>query len=200
MTMSRMSRHAWRACAAAVLAAVIGGAKPAHGQVTAKVPAGTPAWTKGIKAIDNENYWHAVECGKKGGANPACVFWDTDMCKNPEFTLQMYTPYKQVAYIVWQAVSQKKEAPTPSYQSAQKQRVVLGITPLHAAQNPITVVNVKRGGRTIAPATQQVTGGGGSFFFDYAAFAAGSSITIEMVGKAKTVTCSVDAANLSRMR
>ena len=54
--------------------------------------------------------------------------------------------------------------------------------------------------RTIAPATQQVTGGGGSFFFDYAAFAAGSSITIEMVGKAKTVTCSVDAANLSRMR
>lgn len=180
--------------------AVLGTATVSSAQVTGKVGAGTPAWSKGILAINSENYWHAVECGKKGGVNPACVFWDTDMCKNPEFTLVMYTPYKQVAYIVWQAVSQKKEPPTPSFANAQRQRVVVGITPLHTAPNPITTVNVKRGGKTVAAATQQITGGGGSFFFDYATFAATAPITIEMVGKTKTVTCAIDKVNLSRMR
>ena len=189
-------------CAAATLAvaALLSMATVGFAQVTAKVAAGTPPWTKGILGINSENYWHAVECGKQGGTNPACVFWDTDMCKNPEFTLVMYTPYKQVAYTVWQAVSQKKEAPTPSYQGAQKQRIVIGITPLHASQNPITTVNVKRGGKTVPPATQQVVSGGGSFFFDYATFAATAPVTIEMVGKTTTVTCAIDKANLSRMR
>jgi hypothetical protein len=194
-----MIGRGWVAATAVVVALFAAGATTSA-QVAAKVPAGAPPWTKGILAINSENYWHAVECGKKGGTNPACVFWDTDMCKNAEFTLVMYTPYKQVAYTVWQAVSQKKEAPTPSFQSAQRQRVVIGITPLHAAQNPITTVTVKRGGKAVAPATQQVVNGGGSFFFDYATFAATAPITIEMVGKAASVTCTIDKANLSRMR
>ncbi len=190
-----------RAACAALLVGVIGMAVPAGAQVTARVAAGTtPAWSKGIQAINSENYWNAVECGKKGGTNPACVYWDTDMCKNAEFTLVMYTPYKQVAYTVWLAVSKKQPAPTPSYQEAQRQRIVLGITPLHAAENPITTVNVKRGGKTIAPATKQVTNGGGSFFFDYAAFAATGPLTIEMVGKTRTVTCAVSQATAARMR
>ena len=200
MGTTRMIGRARVVAGLGVVAALLAASAPASAQVAAKVAAGTPPWTKGILAINSENYWHAVECGKKGGVNPACVFWDTDMCKNPEFTLVMYTPYKQVAYTVWQAVSQKKDAPTPSFQSAQRQRVVVGITPLHAAQNPVTAVNVKRGGKTIAPSTQQIVNGGGSFFFDYATFAATAPITIEMVGKTTSVTCTVDKANLARMR
>src|SRR4051794_25875653 len=76
----------------------------------------TPAWTKGILPISAESYWNAVECGKQGGQNPACVFYDTGLCKNDDFTIALYTPYKMVAYAVWQAVSQKQPAPTPSYQ------------------------------------------------------------------------------------
>ena len=190
-----------RVSCAMVAIAAIGIAAPAGAQVTAKVAAGTtPAWSKGIQAINSENYWNAVECGKKGGVNPACVYWDTDMCKNGEFTLVMYTPYKQVAYTVWLAVSKKQPAPTPSYQEAQRQRIVLGITPLHAAENPITTVNVKRGGKTIPPSTKQVANGGGSFFFDYAAFAATGPLTIEMVGKTRTVSCAVGQATAARMR
>jgi hypothetical protein len=174
---------------------------PAAAQVVATVPEGiTPPWSNGIQAINSANYWNAVECGKKGGANPACVFWDTGICKNGEFTLVMYTPYKQVAYTVWLAVSKKQPAPTPSYSEAQRQRIVLGITPLHGAQNPITSVAVKRGGKTLLPATQQLANGGGSFFFDYATFAATGSLSIEMVGKATTVSCAVSQATLARMR
>src|SRR5437762_8844373 len=79
----------------------------AHAQtVTAQVPAGiTPAWNQGIQPIGRESYWNAIECGKQATARPACVFYDADLCKNDQFTLALYTPYKQVAYTVWLAVS-----------------------------------------------------------------------------------------------
>ena len=157
-------------------------------------------WTKGIQPISRESYWHAVECGKQGGAQPACVFWDADLCKNGDFTLAFYTPYKQVAYQVWQAVSKKQDPPTPSYVEAQRTRVILGITPVRGSQNPITAVVVRRGGRAVKPATQTVTGGGGTFIFDFAAFAPTASLTIEMTGRSKTISCNVDRSVLSRFR
>ena len=40
-------------------------------------PPQTPAWNKGIKPVDAESYYNAIECGKQGGNSPACVFWDT---------------------------------------------------------------------------------------------------------------------------
>jgi hypothetical protein len=172
----------------------------AHAQVKAHVAANiTPTWSKGIQPISRESYWNAMECGKQAGARPPCVFYDADLCKNDEFTLALYTPYKQVAYTVWQAVSQKREPPTPSYTEAQRTRVVLGVRPLHAA-NPATAVVVKRAGRVIKPATQTLDGGGGTFIFDFAAFAPTGSLTIEVTGKGKSVTCAFDQPTLARMR
>ena len=79
----------------------------ASAQIKAQLPAGiTPAWEHGIQPISRDSYWNAVDCGKQGGANPPCVFYDTGLCKNNDFTLALYTPYKMVAYEVWQAVKQ----------------------------------------------------------------------------------------------
>lgn len=187
------------ALASLLAAGVLPGA--AHAQVRAMVRTDAgPAWTRGIQPISRESYWHAVECGKQGGANPACVFWDADLCKNGDFTLAFYTPYKQVAYQVWQAVSKKQAPPTPSYVEAQRTRVILGITPVRGSQNPITGVVVKRGGRVVEPATQTLAAGGGTFIFDFAAFAPTANITIEMTGRAMTVSCLVDRSVLARFR
>ena len=89
----------------------------------------TPAWNKGILPISPESYYNAIECGKQGGADPPCVFWDTGLCKNDDFVLAMYTPYKQVAYEVWVAVSKKQPAPQPNYPAAQRTRITIGVTP-----------------------------------------------------------------------
>lgn len=176
-------------------------APPASAQVKAHLPANiTPPWNKGIQPISRESYWHAVECGKQGGTAPACVFYDTGLCKNPDFTLALYTPYKQVAYEVWQAVSKKQPPPTPSYQAAQRTRVVLGIRPVRGGQNPLTALTVKRGGTPIAPESKLLDAGGGTFTFDFAAFAPTASVTLEMVGKTATQTCAIDRATLARMR
>jgi len=172
----------------------------AGARVAAKVPAaGTPPWSKGIQPISRESYWHAVECGKQGGENPPCVFYDTGFCQNEEYTLALYTPYKMVAYAVWQAVRQKKEPPTPSYQEAQRTRVVLGIRPLKAA-NPLTGVSLTRGGRAVPPASQTLDAGGATVIYDFAAFAPTSGLTLELTGRAKTVTCTVSTAVLKRLR
>jgi hypothetical protein len=186
--------------ASAILGLALVCAADAGAQVKAQVPpAGKPSWNKGVQPISRESYYSAIECGKQGGPGPACLFYDTDLCKNDEFTLAMYTPYKMVAYTVWQAVQQKREPPNPSYPEAQKLRVVLGVKPRHT-NNPLTALTIKRGGRSVKAATQTLDAGGGTFIFDFATFAPTSGITIEMTGKAKTITCRVDAAVLARFR
>ena len=79
---------------------------PVSAQIRAQLPTGanTPAWDKGIQPISRESYWNAVECGKQGGERPLCVFYDAGLCKNDDFTLALFTPYKMVAYQVWEAV------------------------------------------------------------------------------------------------
>ena len=96
-----------------------------------------------------------MTCGKQSAARPACVFWDADLCANDEFTLAFYTPYKQVAYTVWQAVSRKQPAPTPSYAEAGRMRVIIGLKPRHAAQNPVTGLTIVRGQTTINPSSRR---------------------------------------------
>src|SRR5262249_11471258 len=118
----------------------------AYGQVKALPKPASPPWDKGIQPISRDSYYSAIACGKQGGANPTCVFWDTGLCKNDDFTLTMYTPYKQVAYEVWQAVKNKQEAPTPSYADAQRTRITVGVTAAAAAKNPIAGVTIKRAG------------------------------------------------------
>ena len=159
-----------------------------------------PAWDKGIQPISRESYWNAVECGKQGGQRPLCVFYDADLCKSDDFTLALFTPYKMVAYDVWQAVRQKQAAPTPSFGDAQRTRITLGVTPAAGSKNPVTAAVIKRGGRAVKPATQSLDGGGGRFIFDFAAFAPTEDITIELTGRVRTQTCLVEKAILSKFR
>jgi hypothetical protein len=177
-------------------------AAPVRAQITAKRPTGanTPVWDKGIQPISRESYWNAVECGKQGGERPLCVFYDTGLCKNDDFTLALFTPYKMVAYDVWQAVRQHRDAPTPSYAEAQRTRITLGVTPVKGSKNAITTVNIRRGGRVVKPATQSLDAGGGRFIFDPSAFAPTEDMTIELVGGVKTHTCLVEKPVLAMFR
>ena len=173
---------------------------PALAQIKAQVRPATPAWDKGIQPISAESYYHAIECGKQGGDNPACVFWDTDMCKNNDFTLAWYTAYKQVAYEVWGAVRKKQPAPQPSYGAAQRTRVTIGITPAKGSKNALTDFVVKRSGKPVSPVERSISAGGGRFTFDYPAFAPTSNITLELIGKERTVSCSISTAVLRQLR
>ena len=114
--------------------------------------------------------------------------------------LSLYSPYKQVAYEVWGAVSRKRPAPTPSYQAAQQTRVVIGITPVRGAKNQIANVIVKRGGKAIEPDTRTIDGTSGNFIFPFPPFAPTGTITLDMVGKTRTISCVLDRAALSRLR
>ncbi|MGE3959515.1 MAG: hypothetical protein AB7H96_22565 [Vicinamibacterales bacterium] len=178
--------------------AVCGSMAAAQTAVKATLPAGTPPpWEKGIQPINAESYYHAIECGKQGG-NPACVFWDTGLCKNPDFELAMYTPYKSVAYEVWRVVSQKQPAPTPNYAEAQRTRITVGITPVRGSKNTFTDFVLKRGGKPVTPTARELSTR--RFTFDFPAFAPTAPITLDMVGKEGTVSCSIDVATLKRMR
>jgi hypothetical protein len=173
----------------------------ARAQVTATArPGATPAWNKGMIPISAESYYHAIECGKQGGDDPPCVFWDTGLCKNDDFTLAFYSAYKQVAYEVWTAVRKKRPAPQPSYQSAQRTRVTLSVTPAPGSKNALTDFALKRGGKTVQPAVRTVSGGTGSFTFDYPAWAPTGSVRLDMIGKARTVSCIIPPDVLQQFR
>lgn len=174
----------------------------ARAQIKAQLPAGqiTPAWDKGIQPISRESYWNAIECGKQGGDRPLCVFYDADLCRNDDFALTFFTPYKLVAYEVWQTVRSKQPAPTPDYGAAQRTRITLGVTPVKGSKNAITALVIKRDGRVVKPATESVDSSGGRFIFDFPAFAPTSDITIELVGKSATRTCLVDRSVLKAFR
>src|SRR3954454_25337199 len=158
---------------AVLVAATCVAAAPLRAQIKAQLPAApiAPPWDKGIQPISRESYWNAVECGKQGGARPACVFYDADLCKNEDFTLALYTPYKAVAYEVWRVVHNGQPAPTPSYGEAQRTRVTLGVTRAAGSKNTITGVTIKRGGKTIEPLARALDATGGKFTFDFPAFA-----------------------------
>ena len=182
---------------------VLSGASGARAQTPLKAqlpPNMTPAWSKGIQAINQENYWNAVACGKRGGQRPLCVFYDAEICKNPDFELAMFTPYKMVAYEVWRAVRAKQEAPTPSYAEAQRTRITVKLTPMPGAKNALTGLQIKRGAATIKPVSQSVDAGVGNFIFDFPAFAPTGGIVLDMVGRARTVSCEIDRDTLARMR
>jgi len=163
-------------------------------------PPGVPAWDKGIQPISRDSYYNAIDCGKKGGANPTCVFWDTGLCKNDDFTLAIYTPYKMVAYEVWQAVRRKQEPPTPSYAEAQRTRVTVGVTPAAGSKNAIAAVTVKRGAAVVKPAAQSLEGAGGKFTFEPSAFAPTADVVLQLAGKTKTQTCTIPQGVLALFR
>ena len=163
-------------------------------------PAPTPPWTKGILPISPESYYNAIECGKQGGDDPACVFWDTGLCKNDNFELAWYTPYKQVAYEVWVAVRKKQPPPQPNFQAALKTRVTIGVTLVKGAKNTLKELVVKRAGKPAVAVDRSVSGGGGRFTFDTAVFAATGDVTLELVGSERTLSCVVPQAVLRQLR
>ena len=157
-----------------------------------------PPWAKGISAITPESYYHAIECGKQGGDDPPCVFWDTGLCRNDDFAIAMYTPYKQVAYEVWQAVRKKQPPPQPNYQAAQRTRVTLGVTPVKGSTNGLTNLIVRRAGKPVTPVDGSLASA--RWTFDYPAFAPTANVTLEMVGKARTISCTIDQKTLGSFR
>ena len=173
-----------------------------HAQIKAKLPAEpmTPAWDKGIRPISRDSYWNAVACGKQGGARPACVFYDADLCRNDDFTLALYTPYKSVAYEVWRVVRTGQPAPTPSYGEAQRTRVTVGVTLAAGSKNTITGLVIKRGGKTIEPTARALDTTGGKFTFDFPAFAPTADITIEVAGRLRARSCTVVQPVLTMFR
>src|SRR5437868_6261925 len=185
-----------------LLAALCIDAAPLRAQIKARLPEGpmTPPWDKGIQPISRDSYWNAVECGKQGGARPACVFYDADLCKNEDFTLAMYTPYKSVAYEVWRVVRSGQPAPTPSYGEAQRTRVTIGVTPAAGSKNTVTGLTIKRGGKTIEPLARALDATGGKFTFDFAPFAPTADITIDVAGKLRARGCTVEQSVLSMFR
>jgi hypothetical protein len=112
----------------------------------------------------------------------------------------MFTPYKMVAYEVWQAVRNKQEPPTPSYAEAQRTRVTVGVTPVAGTKNPIAGVTINRGGAAIKPVSQSLEAGGGKFTFDFPAFAPTADLTLELAGRARTQTCRIPQAVLTKFR
>jgi hypothetical protein len=174
-------------------------ASPLAAQVKAQPRSGaTPPWSKGIIAIGPESYYHAIECGKQGGDDPPCVFWDSGLCRNDDFAIAMYTPYKQVAYEVWQAVRKKQPPPQPNYQAAQRQRVTIGITPVKGSTNVLTTLVLRRNGKQVTPVDGSVASA--RWTFDYPAFAPTGSVTLEIVGKTRTVSCAIDQTTLASFR
>jgi hypothetical protein len=160
----------------------------------------TPAWTKGIQPINRESYYNAIDCGKQGGQDPPCVFWDTGFCRNAEFDLTFYTGYKMVAYAVWDAVRKKQPAPTPDYAEAQRTRVTVAVKPLKAKDNAVVDVHIRRGGKILQPIARAPTAADTRFTFDYPAWAAGSDIDLEIVGKTRPVLCRIEKDVLAQMR
>ena len=129
------------------------------------------------------------------------MFYDAVLCPNDDYTLAMFTPYKMVAYEVWRAVNQQQEAPTPSYAEAQRTRISVKLTPKAAAKNPVTALTIKRGEQIVKPVSQSLEAGGvGTFIFDFAPFAPTEDISLEMAGKARTVSCAIDKSVLSSLR
>ena len=186
---------------AALVACVLLVPALSHAQIKAVArPGATPAWNKGLRPITPESYYHAIECGKQGGDDPACVFWDTGICQNDDFTLAFYSAYKEVAYQVWAAVRKKQPAPQPNYQSAQRTRVTVGVSGVRGSKNTFTNLVLARGGKAVPPVDRSVSGGSGRFTFDYAAWAPTSTVTLELVGKTKTLACVIPPSVLRQFR
>ena len=161
-------------------------------------PGATPAWNKGLQPISAESYYNAIECGTQGGGDPPCVFWDTGLCKNDDFTLAAYSAYKQVAYQVWTAVQRQQPVPQPDYQVAGRTRVTITLTPTPGSDNLLTDLILTRDGIPVDPVERSVRNG--RFTFDYPAWAPTATVTLNMVGEARTISCVIEPSVLRQLR
>ena len=59
---------------------------------------------------------------------------------------------------------------------------------------------VKRGGKLVAAVDRSIADGSGRFTFDYSAWAPTGSVKLDLVGKARTISCVIPAAVLRQFR
>ena len=78
--------------------------------------------------------------------------------------------------------------------------MTIGITEATGAKNPVADLVVKRAGKVVAPVDHSSTANGRRATFAYAPFAPTDPVTIEMIGKTRTIACTIDPVVLSRLR
>jgi len=78
--------------------------------------------------------------------------------------------------------------------------LTIGVTPVRGSKNVFSELVLKRGGKVVAAAAKANEPGGGKFTYDYAPFAPTAPLTIEIVGKAKTIACTVPPDVLASFR
>ena len=161
-------------------------------------PTSSPIWNKGLMPISPESYYNAIECGKQGGDDPPCVFWDTGLCENPDFTLSAYSAYKQIAYQVWVAVRSGRPAPQPDFNAAQRTRVTIGVEQIDGSHNELRDFILKRNGETVRPVDRNIRAG--RITFDYPAWTPTAMITLEIIGNDRSLTCSIEPSVLRQFR
>ena len=177
----------------------LGLAAPAAAQITATAREGaTPAWNKGLQPISPESYYNAIECGNTDAADPPCVFWDTGLCENDDFTLNAYSAYKQVAYEVWATVRQGQPAPEPDFYAARNTRVTISAEPKPGSTNEFQDLILKRAGNVASPVDRNIRAK--RVTWDYDAWAPRSAVTLEMVGSERTISCTIPGAVLLQFR
>jgi hypothetical protein len=74
------------------------------------------------------------------------------------------------------------------------------LTSKPAAKNPLKGIALKRGAQTVAPVSKSLDAGVGNYIFDFPAFAPTSTLSIEMIGTARTVSCQIDQSVLALFR
>lgn len=186
---------------ALLIAALLAVAWPtgAAAQITATArPGATPPWDKGLQPMTPESYYHAIECGKQESGDPPCVFWDTGLCQNDDFTLSAYSAYKQVAYEVWATVQQGQPAPEPNFYAAQRTRVTINAVPAPGSDAVLTDLILTRGGEAVSPVDRNIRAG--RVTWDYEAWAPTTAVTLDMVSETRTISCVIEPAVLRQFR
>jgi hypothetical protein len=76
----------------------------------------------------------------------------------------------------------------------------ISVTPAPASKNALTDFVLERGRKAAQTVARSVSGGAGQFTFDYPAWTPTASVTLEMVGKARTNSCVISPEVLRQFR
>ena len=82
--------------------------------------------------------------------------------------------------------------------AARRTRVTISVTSVEGSDNELTDLILRRGGSPVAPVERSVRTG--RFTFDYPAWAPTGTVTLDLVGDARTISCVIDPAVLQQFR
>jgi hypothetical protein len=71
---------------------------------------------------------------------------------------------------------------------------------VRGSKNAFSDLILKRAGKAVAAAARSPVDGGMRITYDYPAWAATADITLDIVGKSKTISCAIEKAVLTQMR